>query len=419
MTKSPYRTPETCSYRNGVFFESGREYAHCNLLKSLTGLEDPLDRSLLRASRGACEACCKKRRPSEGEINSVVASLLHALSEKIRDRGGSPGCDVSKAKELEIWARNNLVVLPAIPATKVIPNRTEPCFYLGDQTGEKDCPDCRGSVRLKTFRCLHASHEETTRRGCRACQDYDESLTSRKVASWAVGVTTAQRTPPTLLRSLQSLATAGWAAPYLFAEPDSVPAHLNGKIRVIERHTPYGAWPNWYTAAVELYMMHPKADAYLLCQDDVLYGKELRGYLEQRLWPSGRLGVVSLHTPSHRARPNWRGFHPDNEGWSAWGAQAYVFSNPSMRAMLRDPGVVNHRNRGPRDGLRNIDSVIGFWCTSSGLDYYIHQPSLTQHIGESSTLWPDATTAGKRRASNFVGVDSPVAKLLDPLWQNA
>src|SRR5262245_34596535 len=48
------------------------------------------------------------------------------------------------------------------------------CRYLGEPTGEvRECPACRGKVRLKVFACAHSSHAEgTTRTGCQTCPDY-------------------------------------------------------------------------------------------------------------------------------------------------------------------------------------------------------------------------------------------------------
>ena len=402
-TVATARSPATCPYRDAVFFdqENGKEYAHCLLLGELTGVQDT---RLFKASRGACEVCCKRRAPNTEQINSVLASLLHPLASKIRDAGGMPGCDEAKARGLVDWARQNLYRLtPSNAATSKNARQTEPCFYLGEQTGEKNCADCKGTVRQKTFKCHHEAHEETILRECWNCKDHDVQLKTGEVRDWAVAVTTAPRDNPTLERSLESLAKAGWDTPLVFAEPGVARPDNVAAEHFVVRPRVYGAWPNWFSAAVELYMMQPKAHAYLLCQDDVLYARDIRPYLEATLWPAKRLGVVSLHTPSHRARVDWKGYHADNEGWRSWGAQAYVFSNPSLRALLRDAAVVNHRHRGPGEGKRNVDSVVGYWCATSGLDYVIHQPSLTQHIGETSTLWPDASLLGNRSASTFIG----------------
>ena len=114
-----------------------------------------------------------------------------------------------------------------------------------------------------------------------------------------------------------------------------------------------------------------------------------------------RCRVVSIYCPSHDSYDRAEGFHALDNGWDSWGALAYVFPNPSAHAILCDPLVVNHRHHGPGDGSRNIDSVVGNWCRRSGLPYYVHVPSLAQHIGETSTIWPTAGVGGKRQANDF------------------
>ena len=49
---------------------------------------------------------------------------------------------------------------------------------------------------------------------------------------------------------------------------------------------------------------------------------------------------------------------------------------------------------------------------NSQLDYYLHSPSLTQHIGEASTLWQKADTSGRRRAATFVGAENDIRKVM-------
>ena len=134
----------------------------------------------------------------------------------------------------------------------------------------------------------------------------------------------------------------------MFAEPGSeLPADLD-ESRITTRRQKLGAWPNWLLSLNEMVLRAPQADAYLLCQDDVLYCRGLREYLEQTLWPTERVGVVSLHTASHQDRSDTDGYYATGFGWGAWGAQAYVFPNASARALLRNHEVVNHRQRGTR-----------------------------------------------------------------------
>lgn len=225
---------------------------------------------------------------------------------------------------------------------------------------------------------------------------------AKPVRTWAVGMTTAPRRTPTLGRTLESLAHAGWDRPRLFAEPGvAIPERFSG-LPVTWRDETLGAFPNWLLGLAELVLRTPEADAYLLCQDDVLFSAGLRGYLERTLWPDARAGVVSLHCPSHLSPGRPSGYHALDLGWSAWGAQAYVFPSASALALLADPLPLLHRRCGPRGGLKNVDSLVGLWCRRRGRPYYVHVPSLAQHVGETSTLWAGATTQGRRRASDFV-----------------
>jgi hypothetical protein len=47
------------------------------------------------------------------------------------------------------------------------------CRHLGEETGLRECPSCRGSVRIKVFACRHPAHHETTLAECAACTDHE------------------------------------------------------------------------------------------------------------------------------------------------------------------------------------------------------------------------------------------------------
>ncbi len=226
-------------------------------------------------------------------------------------------------------------------------------------------------------------------------------MPGRFVVDWAVGVTSAPRPRPTLARCLESLTEAGWGRPRLFAEPGSEISAEFGSLPATHRDETLGAFPNWFLGLAELVMRRPRVEAYLMCQDDVIFAASLRDYLERNLWPAPRVGVVSVYSPSHYAQGKPPGFHVEDRGWDSWGALAYIFPNPSARALLSDPMVIDHRHHGPADGLRNIDSVVGLWCRRSGLPYFVHAPSLAQHIGETSTIYPGASLDGWRIADSF------------------
>ena len=278
--------------------------------------------------------------------------------------------------------------------------RGGPCWFLGEQTHLRECTTCRGNVRIKVFNCGHVDHEETTADECLRCADFDQRLWRGAVRKWAVGVTTAPRKKPTLARTLESLLHAGWQSPILFAEPDSIISGSNHEI--VWRTEKLGAWPNWYLGLVELYQRSPEADAYLMVQDDVLFCRNLRSYLEAELWPEEQVGVVSLYNPLKVDRTT-RGF----ERYSSQGglpcALALVFPNTAARLLLADMKVLLHRRRGPTIGRRLVDTVVGQWAERSKWGAYLHWPSLCQHIGETTTVGTAAQDLVVRRAEGFVG----------------
>jgi hypothetical protein len=79
---------------------------------------------------------------------------------------------------------------PALAVT-----RPGPCVFLGlavpgedGSPSMRDCPTCRGNVRLKVFACLHPAHEEhpeTTVRDCWGCGDYEAGGAGRGVVGTA------------------------------------------------------------------------------------------------------------------------------------------------------------------------------------------------------------------------------------------
>lgn len=220
--------------------------------------------------------------------------------------------------------------------------------------------------------------------------------------TWSVGVTTAPRRVGTLEQTLSSLKSAGWEDVRIFAEPDSPLPKPSAGYQITQRDEALGAFANWYLGLSELYLREPRADAYLICQDDVLLAEGLRAYLEGTLWPSASVGVVSVYCPGHVSVGMPSGFHVDTKGWQTWGALAYVFSNPSVRAFLSDPIVLNHSHHGPDRGRRNIDSLVGAWCERRERPYFVHVPSLAQHIGETTTVWSRDGCDNRRRASQFI-----------------
>jgi hypothetical protein len=64
------------------------------------------------------------------------------------------------------------------------------CLYLGAAVGWRECPSCRGSVRIKVFACSHPRHRETTLAECAECPDHEPSPDPRGEPPGRVGAET-------------------------------------------------------------------------------------------------------------------------------------------------------------------------------------------------------------------------------------
>lgn len=265
-------------------------------------------------------------------------------------------------------------------------------------------------------------HAETTGPVCEVCQDRCETYPSGgaspriedhlplismgpKIKEWAVGVVTAPRKDPTLGRCLASMTAAGWDRIHLFAEPGtdlSVVGPVVGPV-VTQRETKLGAWPNYYYGLIELLDLNPTADAFLIAQDDVIFwpgddSRTLREYLEAALWPSDQPGFVSLYCS--------KAYHQEANGWHQlgiawiWGACAILWPRESLVHFLATTG-----KRWTEEGrTHKVDVAIGRWQIEYGREAWYCSPSLTQHIGDTSTVWESPQRAvGKRAAKVFVG----------------
>jgi hypothetical protein len=302
--------------------------------------------------------------------------------------------------------------------TKVHVRRDGPCMYLGEQTGLRDCPTCRGNIKLKEFRCHHPAHTTTIINECHVCFDYEARLARGSIRSWAVGITTAPRREPTLKRCLSSLARAGWDHGSIFAEPGSeIPAGFD-RFSVTRRAARMGAWPNWYLALAELYMREPYADAFFVLQDDVVLCRNVRRYLEHALWCAPAAGLVSVY------RPAVYGSSGTDSGWlqvdtreGLMGALTCIFPNAAARNLLADPQIVEHRLRGA-SGLEGIDTAIGKWAHRANLPVYAHCPSLADHIGRTSAMWSASSDDVRRTTARFAGEEFDACQLMDEKLSN-
>jgi hypothetical protein len=409
-------TVQTCRWRD----VSG-ESAECGLVASFIG---PASGELATVSEEACIACCQSFPPSRRKLNPVVAGLLFKAASRVLDAGGSYACGAEQAAALKNLAESSLNLTHPAKYTVTPARAVAPCCWLGDRLSSQTSATCPGDREQPPHEepihvCQHPEHEQTAASQCRMCRDWTRQpqvsrflsleellpLPKRRsgppVKRWAVGVTTSPRRRSTLELCLDSIVRAGWDTPLLF---------LDGTVRLPDRycHLPVtwreasiGAWPSWYMALAELLLQQPEADAYVLLQDDVvLYDREsLRVYLERVLWPGDRPGLVSLFYTGVDSTPGW--FQAD-DAWH-WGAQGFVLPSGTARSLLTDAELSHSWLAASSHAHTPIPEVLCGWVNRAGIDVSYANPSLSQHIGNTSTIWMDAGLAAGRRAPWFSG----------------
>jgi len=247
---------------------------------------------------------------------------------------------------------------------------------------------------------------------------------------WAVGVITAPRTTGYYLpRTIDTLTTGGWNKIVVFAEPNSpIPDNFTGD--VVKRRKIYGDWTNWATGLYELFLSEPDAHYYFMLEDDAILCKNARSYLEYTLPYLGDFASLSLYTPSKYHKPEFKGFHNEQDGRNTWSTVTVIMSHSGVLRFFSDPDVQKHRffdifKVGPKywggytgngsygsgytsviDTVGNTvkDAVIGQWASKLDLPIFYHTPALAEHIGYHSTLTDDISTdANGRMSKDFIG----------------
>tara|TARA_Y100000361_G_scaffold154126_1_gene178279 strand:+ start:1743 stop:2537 length:795 start_codon:yes stop_codon:yes gene_type:complete len=229
--------------------------------------------------------------------------------------------------------------------------------------------------------------------------------------SWSVVVTTAPRKKPKLKTTVQSLKTAGWDDPIVFAEPDSPTCDAI-------THTSdskLGVFHNWIRAAK--HALDSGADVIMTVQDDVWFHPDSKRFAESALWPEN-CGFLSLYTPLHysivqgKMKP-W-GIYPIHTK-SLWGAMAMIW-HPSVlkeivgskkaatwigRRSTMKASEIEYKTNNP-DAICNVDTFLGYCVRDMGRQMHYVNPSFAQHISEYSSIG-GRDAKGKRSARFLMG----------------
>lgn len=243
---------------------------------------------------------------------------------------------------------------------------------------------------------------------------------------WAYGVTTVpSRFDDLLPRTLASLNLAGFDAPRLFIDGDGGKLRSHGWTYEMTYRMPrIRTYGNWILGLAELLIRNPAADRYAMFQDDFVTYKNLRQYLEKSPYPTR--GYLNLYTfPSNqdvapldsagRVRVGWYearelqcGAVVDGKKQQTGrGAVALVFNRDAVLTLLQHQHMVER----PLDstyGHRKIDGGIVTAMNKAGWREYVHNPSLTQHIGDVSSMG----NKPHKRATSFRGPEFDALDLL-------
>lgn len=214
---------------------------------------------------------------------------------------------------------------------------------------------------------------------------------------WAYGVTTVPtRLSTTLPITLESLQHAGFDRPHLFYDgaKSGLYAARYTDLDKTMRYPAVGVYGNWVLSLAELYILNPKADRYVIFQDDLVTCRNLRAYLDLVKIPDK--GYLNLFTYRQVAFTK-EGWHLSNQ--YGRGAVALVFTKEAIAVLLTSQRMVDKPRTVPnRD--RAVDGAVALTMLSAGWKEWVHHPSLVDHIGDDSTI---GNRRG-RRAVSFVGL---------------
>ncbi len=208
--------------------------------------------------------------------------------------------------------------------------------------------------------------------------------------NWAVGVTTYAPRNQYLGKTLRSMQHSGFPQPRLFIDgvmepPKGYPFTM--------RDTPVGAWANWLLALIELMQRQPNSKWYMIVQDDVLFCRGIRQYIDE-ISLSGKM-YLNLYTWDKNEAE--KGFHPAAK--RGYGALALALPCEAAE-VIADSTRSYIRVRGNEaKSKKNIDGAVWDCLTRHGYKEMVHSPSLTQHIGDETSL----QNPGHRTSKTFPG----------------
>ncbi len=306
---------------------------------------------------------------------------------------------VRKLRPIQRTVPIKTVSLPNTPRL----NSSERCIHLGVDTGEKiTCRSCMGNVQLKLFACgvygrctigkategIACCNGTPTKDGLKACEGYKPMRYVDRSMKWAYGITTVpQRRADLFPRTLTSLKLAGFNEPRLFVDGDNDSDSWQkefGFETVCRGKNNIRTFGNWWLGMIELYIREPTAERYAMFQDDFVTYPNLRNYLESCRYPvKGYWNLYTFPANQDVCPKDHIGWYESNQ--AGRGAVALVFDRDTLLTLLEHQHFVERPLDADR-GHKAIDGGIVTAMRKAGYKEYVHNPSLTQHVGEFSTM---------------------------------
>lgn len=278
--------------------------------------------------------------------------------------------------------------------------------------GDADVPGIRShkTTVVKPYTAGCSTCGNTPRRVRRRGNPYSGRLQARTV-QWKdstapivtiqTAIRTSHRVQPTLPETIDAMLAAGFQHPFIFAEPNA--PEITDAVRWAEQKKPFRS----FVAMCEWLLRNTQAYWFLLCEDDVVFRDGAADLI--RTYPMHPGQSLSLYVSSLQ-----QGRVGDDPGFKAisgdlHGSLAYLVHREAIEKILASTTFREW------SGPARVDRAFSQAAEECGIDLVTHNPSLCQHIGETSTLNPNRRLT-RGRLSRFVGSrhDSPSLTLITP-----
>jgi hypothetical protein len=186
-------------------------------------------------------------------------------------------------------------------------------------------------------------------------------------------IRTCHRESPTLQRTIDSIKSVGFKEPIIFED--------------LERKGPFWSFCESSKLLIEKY-----EGWVLICEDDVIFCKSSFNILNTIAINKNQTLSLWCSAEQDMTLSSW--------GWNKsvgnfHGSLAYFVHTESLNK------IINSSTFKYWKGRDRVDKNYCFACKEKGIEFFVHRPSLVQHIGEVSTLRPSTKLNYRRESSNF------------------